>query len=274
MAGCVPAPPGLLPSPHPRREPHRARHRRGRPRRSALGRARQRLSASRPCEPPPVAHARVPQRDTRLGEGIDVALEAGSPLPPGLQTRNTSPRPCPRCSPTQRIPARLSGLRSLDSRRGRRQAGDRHRLRQPARASGRGSPSRARAVSDIRRSGSAALDLCHVAAGHVDAYGSPNGPWDDGAGSVIAGEAGAEVVLVPAAHGRGPAGCGQQCSPACTGCPLERGRSPGSAGQPAAPATGALLRPARPGALPGAGWITKPGSRSSTRTRWRPSCCP
>ncbi len=61
-------------------------------------------------------------------------------------------------------------------------------------------------VSDIRRSGSAALDLCHVAAGHVDGYWElDNGPWDYGAGSVIAGEAGAEVVLVPAAHGRGPA---------------------------------------------------------------------
>jgi myo-inositol-1(or 4)-monophosphatase len=61
-------------------------------------------------------------------------------------------------------------------------------------------------VSDIRRSGSAALDLCHVAAGHLDAYWElDNGPWDYGAGSVIAREAGAQVLFAPAAHGRGPA---------------------------------------------------------------------
>jgi fructose-1,6-bisphosphatase/inositol monophosphatase family enzyme len=61
-------------------------------------------------------------------------------------------------------------------------------------------------VGDIRRSGSAALDLCHVAAGHVDAYWElDDSPWDYAAGCVIAREAGAEVVFLPAAHGRGPA---------------------------------------------------------------------
>jgi len=61
-------------------------------------------------------------------------------------------------------------------------------------------------VSDIRRGGAAALDLCHVAAGHLDAYWElDNAPWDYAAGSVIAREAGAEVLFPQAAHGRGPA---------------------------------------------------------------------
>lgn len=61
-------------------------------------------------------------------------------------------------------------------------------------------------VRDIRRGGSAALDLCHVAAGHVDAYWELDlSPWDFAAGSVIAREAGAEVAFPLAAHGRGPA---------------------------------------------------------------------
>ena len=61
-------------------------------------------------------------------------------------------------------------------------------------------------VSDIRRGGSAVLDLCHVAAGYLDAFWElDNGPWDYAAGCVIAREAGAAVVLEPATHGRGPA---------------------------------------------------------------------
>ncbi|WP_081766059.1 inositol monophosphatase family protein [Arthrobacter sp. 31Y] len=49
-------------------------------------------------------------------------------------------------------------------------------------------------VRDIRRSGSAALDLCSVAAGRVNAYyESFVNPWDHAAGSLIAREAGAVV---------------------------------------------------------------------------------
>lgn len=53
-------------------------------------------------------------------------------------------------------------------------------------------------VRDIRRLGSAALDLCHVAEGRVDCY-YENGihAWDFAAGSLIAREAGA-AVTVPA----------------------------------------------------------------------------
>ncbi len=52
----------------------------------------------------------------------------------------------------------------------------------------------------------AALDLCHIAAGHVDAYWELDlSPWDHAAGVLIAREAGAEVLLAAAAHGQGPA---------------------------------------------------------------------
>ncbi|RSM70630.1 inositol monophosphatase [Kibdelosporangium aridum] len=51
-------------------------------------------------------------------------------------------------------------------------------------------------VRDIRRTGSAALDLCMVGAGWVDAYFEAGlNPWDWAAGSLIAEEAGAVVEL-------------------------------------------------------------------------------
>jgi len=46
-------------------------------------------------------------------------------------------------------------------------------------------------VRDIRRFGAASVDLCHVAAGRVDAYFEEGlGPWDLAAGELIAREAG------------------------------------------------------------------------------------
>ncbi len=49
-------------------------------------------------------------------------------------------------------------------------------------------------VRDIRRVGSAALDLCAVAAGRLDAYYERGlNPWDHAAGALIAREAGARV---------------------------------------------------------------------------------
>ena len=45
--------------------------------------------------------------------------------------------------------------------------------------------------ADFRRSGSAALDICHVSCGRVDAFCEPVlSPWDFAAGSVILAEAG------------------------------------------------------------------------------------
>ena len=50
------------------------------------------------------------------------------------------------------------------------------------------------AVRDIRRSGSAALDLCAVAAGRLDGFWERGlSPWDRAAGGLIAAEAGAQV---------------------------------------------------------------------------------
>src|SRR4029079_3492188 len=59
-------------------------------------------------------------------------------------------------------------------------------------------------VADIRRVGSAALDLCSVACGRVDAYVELGlAPWDMAAGTLIAREAGAVVQTL---HGRAPSG--------------------------------------------------------------------
>jgi fructose-1,6-bisphosphatase/inositol monophosphatase family enzyme len=49
-------------------------------------------------------------------------------------------------------------------------------------------------VRDIRRAGAAAVDLCSVACGRVDAYYERGlGPWDFAAGVLVAAEAGAVV---------------------------------------------------------------------------------
>jgi myo-inositol-1(or 4)-monophosphatase len=61
-------------------------------------------------------------------------------------------------------------------------------------------------VRDVRRIGSAALDLCMVAAGRLDAYYEHGlQVWDRAAGALIAAEAGARVLL-PAQSGRADAG--------------------------------------------------------------------
>ena len=52
-----------------------------------------------------------------------------------------------------------------------------------------------RLVADIRRSGSAAIDLCMVACGRADAYFERRlNPWDFGAGVLIVAEAGGKVT--------------------------------------------------------------------------------
>ncbi|MDN6814172.1 MAG: inositol monophosphatase, partial [Corynebacterium variabile] len=51
-------------------------------------------------------------------------------------------------------------------------------------------------IRDIRRLGSAALDLCAVAAGALDGfYEHGLGPWDHAAGALIAARAGAQVHM-------------------------------------------------------------------------------
>ncbi|MPZ87077.1 MAG: inositol monophosphatase [Nitriliruptorales bacterium] len=57
-------------------------------------------------------------------------------------------------------------------------------------------------IRDIRRGGSAALDLCYVAAGRYDGYyETSTSRWDWAAGSLIAAEAGAVVTHVPVPGG-------------------------------------------------------------------------
>jgi myo-inositol-1(or 4)-monophosphatase len=53
-------------------------------------------------------------------------------------------------------------------------------------------------VRDVRRMGTASLDLCAVASGRVDAYFERTlSPWDHAAGALIAAEAGAAVLGMP-----------------------------------------------------------------------------
>ena len=58
--------------------------------------------------------------------------------------------------------------------------------------------SRARAV---RRLGSAALDLCYVAAGRFDGFWERQlQPWDVAAGALIVAEAGGQVTAMSGGH--------------------------------------------------------------------------
>jgi myo-inositol-1(or 4)-monophosphatase len=58
-------------------------------------------------------------------------------------------------------------------------------------------------VRDVRRMGSCALDLCHVAEGSLDAYVEEGVmPWDRAAGALVAEGAGATVELTRGAGGR------------------------------------------------------------------------
>lgn len=56
-------------------------------------------------------------------------------------------------------------------------------------------------VRDIRRAGSAALDLCAVACGRLDGYYEPLGHWDMAAGIVIVEEAGGLTAFEPIGDG-------------------------------------------------------------------------
>ncbi|MGZ4759027.1 MAG: inositol monophosphatase family protein [Acidimicrobiales bacterium] len=76
-------------------------------------------------------------------------------------------------------------------------------------------------VRDIRRVGSAALDLCSVACGRVDAYAELGlAPWDMAAGTLIAREAGA---LVQNLHGGPPSSLSVVAAPPALMTPLVDG---------------------------------------------------
>jgi myo-inositol-1(or 4)-monophosphatase len=57
-------------------------------------------------------------------------------------------------------------------------------------------------VGNLRRIGPATMDLCEVAAGHLDAFFEMDlEPWECAAGLLIAAEAGARTGTVPTPHG-------------------------------------------------------------------------
>lgn len=58
-------------------------------------------------------------------------------------------------------------------------------------------------VRDVRRLGSCALDLCHVAEGSADGYLEEGvRPWDHAAGALVVSEAGGRIGHLPGAGGR------------------------------------------------------------------------
>jgi myo-inositol-1(or 4)-monophosphatase len=70
-------------------------------------------------------------------------------------------------------------------------------------------------VANVRRLGSAALDLCYVAAGRLDGYYEHGlKPWDRAAGELVAAEAGARVTGL---RGRPPGAVTVAASPAVAG---------------------------------------------------------
>ncbi|MBI2983368.1 MAG: inositol monophosphatase, partial [Chloroflexi bacterium] len=61
-------------------------------------------------------------------------------------------------------------------------------------------------IRDVRRTGSAALDLAYVAMGRLDAYAEAGGnPWDWAAGRLLVREAGGRLSEAPGVRPDGPA---------------------------------------------------------------------
>ncbi len=97
-------------------------------------------------------------------------------------------------SPARREPVRLTGSRPVSLEQTLVATGFGYRVEQ-RRAQGAVVARLLPRVRDIRRYGSAALDLCSVAAGRVDAYYELDlNPWDHAAGALVAAEAGLVVT--------------------------------------------------------------------------------
>jgi myo-inositol-1(or 4)-monophosphatase len=100
-------------------------------------------------------------------------------------------------SPGRPDPVRLTGSRPVSLEQTLVATGFGYRVEQ-RRAQGAVVAELLPRVRDIRRYGSAALDLCSAAAGRVDAYYELNlNPWDYAAGALIAAEAGLVVTGLP-----------------------------------------------------------------------------
>jgi myo-inositol-1(or 4)-monophosphatase len=97
-------------------------------------------------------------------------------------------------SPARPEPVRLTGSRPVSLEQTLVATGFGYRVEQ-RRAQGAVVAQLLPRVRDIRRYGSAALDLCSVAAGRVDAYYELDlNPWDHAAGALVAAEAGLVVT--------------------------------------------------------------------------------
>jgi myo-inositol-1(or 4)-monophosphatase len=97
-------------------------------------------------------------------------------------------------SPARPEPVRLTGSRPVSLEQTLVATGFGYRVEQ-RRAQGAVVAQLLPRVRDIRRYGSAALDLCSVAAGRVDAYYELDlNPWDHAAGGLVAAEAGLVVT--------------------------------------------------------------------------------
>ena len=100
-------------------------------------------------------------------------------------------------SPTRPRPELLSGSRPASLEQTLVATGFGYRVEQ-RRAQGAVVAELLTRVRDIRRNGSAALDLCSAAAGRVDAYYELHlNPWDHAAGALVAAEAGLVVTGLP-----------------------------------------------------------------------------
>jgi myo-inositol-1(or 4)-monophosphatase len=100
-------------------------------------------------------------------------------------------------TPAAPEPVRLAGSRVTSLEQALVATGFGYRVEQ-RRAQGAAVAALLPLVRDIRRHGSAALDLCTAAAGRVDAYYEADlKPWDHAAGALIAAEAGLVLAGLP-----------------------------------------------------------------------------
>ena len=141
----------------------------------------------------------VPAYAVSIGAEVDGVVRAGAVLnvATGELFTATSGGGAFLSSPTRPEPVRLTGSSPVSLEQTLVATGFGYRAEQ-RRAQGAVVARLLPQVRDIRRFGSAALDLCAAAAGRVDAYYELElNPWDHAAGALIAAEAGLVVTGLP-----------------------------------------------------------------------------
>ncbi len=145
-------------------------------------------------------HRRYRQFRARLRHvAVSIGWASGGHLRLGVSMRPSSTRPT-RPSPARRLAQRRTDPGQPDVTTLARLVGTGFPYRRDSRP-----PLMRRLMAvlthcqDIRRNGAAALDLCDVACGRLDAYYESVSPWDFAAGLLIAREAApAPVTCIPA----------------------------------------------------------------------------